>query len=905
VREVSLQYHVLGPIEVLNGVAPVSIRRGKQTALLAALLIDANEAVSVDRLIDALWGATAPATVRKNVQVLISQLRASLDGGGARVIVTAGGGYRLSLPPASTDVERFEELFQQGRGELARGEPHRALTTLSAALSLWRGRAYADVAYDDFARAEIARLEERRMLAMEQRFEAMLALGDYEQVVAELEQLVERHPYRERAVGQLMRALQNSGRQADALAVYDSARRSMADELGITPGEPLRRLHAAILEGDVNSVTPAVAAISALSNVPRPASDFVGRQREVEEVTSLLTAGTRLVVLTGPGGSGKTRLAIESALRLEPRYEDGVFWVGMTGLRDPALVSETIAQALGMTGSLTAQIADRELLLVLDNFEQVIEAAPSLAELAEQSPRLSLLVTSRERLRVRGEAEYPVPPLGENEAVELFCARTGQAPTGEIGDLCRRLDNLPLAVELAAAKTVVLSPAEMLERLGDRLDLFQGGRDADARQRTLRATLDWSYELLPQAEQRLFPRLAVFAGGCTLASAEAVADADLATLQGLVDKSLLRPREQRFSMLDTIRVYALQRLDNTDNAAALHDRHARYFLELAETAHPRVLESSPTWLDMLETEHDNLRAALDWLATSEQHELAQRLAGALARFWDERGHLVEGQRRLESALRADSGSPTARAKALNGAADMAVSLGDASTARLRAAEALALRRSLGDPEPIAESEFMLGLALADEGDRQQARRLFETSAERFHEIDAEPYLLVVTRMLAWMCYELGERERGRNLHMENLDRARRLGSAHVESSTLGALAMIAADDGRLDDAVSFLNQRRHIHRDSHDKHGIARDISRVARVLADTGKPDTAAKLLSASDALHAGVGARPRPWLAEMNRQTLAAIHGQLDRVALAEAWQQGLVLSADQAFELAFDAL
>ncbi|MDQ3319844.1 MAG: hypothetical protein M3515_06335, partial [Actinomycetota bacterium] len=271
------------------------------------------------------------------------------------------------------------------------------------------------------------------------------------------------------------------------------------------------------------------------TNLPRPASSFVGREREVAEIDALLRDGARLLTLTGPGGTGKSRLSIEAASGLVPEFKAGVFWVGLATLRDPALVSETIGQTIGAKNGLAAHIGEREMLLLLDNLEQVVAAAPELAVLVEACPNLRLLTTSRERLRVRGEVEYAVPQLADREALELFCARAGLAPDATIAELCRRLDNLPLALELAAARANVLSPAQTLERLSKRLDLLKGGRDADPRQATLRATIAWSYELLSPEEKTLFARLAVFGGGCTLETSEEVLDADLDVLGSLVD----------------------------------------------------------------------------------------------------------------------------------------------------------------------------------------------------------------------------------------------------------------------------------------------------------------------------------------------------------------------------------
>src|SRR5581483_5823665 len=295
------------------------------------------------------------------------------------------------------------------------------------------------------------------------------------------------------------------------------------------------------------------------TNLPRPASSFVGREREVEEVGALLRE-SRLVTLTGPGGSGKTRLAIEAAAEVVGEFRNGVFWVGLATVHDPELILPTIAQTLGAQGELASCVGEREMLLLRDSLEQVVEVAPRLGALLEACPNLKLLVTSRELLRIKGEVEYEVLPLAGPEAVELFSTRAQLQPTPTVEELCRRLDNMPLALELAAARTKALTPEQILDRLGQRLDLFKGGRDAEERQQTLRATIEWSYDLLGPEEQRLFARLAVFAGGCTLEAAEAVADADLDTLQSLVEKSLVRHTNGRFWMLETIREYALERL---------------------------------------------------------------------------------------------------------------------------------------------------------------------------------------------------------------------------------------------------------------------------------------------------------------------------------------------------------
>jgi predicted ATPase/class 3 adenylate cyclase len=631
------------------------------------------------------------------------------------------------------------------------------------------------------------------------------------------------------------------------------------------------------------------------TNLPRPASSFVGREKEVEEVAALLQNGARLLTLTGPGGSGKTRLAIEAAAELVPEFKAGVFWVGLAPLRDPELVSETIAQTIGSKDGLAEHIGERELLLLLDNLEQVVEAAPELAALIETCPNLKLLVTSRELLRVRGEIEYPVLPLADPEAVELFCARAGAKPDETVHSLCHALDNLPLALELAAARASVLSPRQILERISARLDLLKGGRDADPRQQTLRATIEWSYDLLAPGEQRLFARLAVFAGGCTLETAEEVAHADLDTLQSLVDKSLLRCAQERFWMLETIREYATERLEESGGADDLRRRHAEHFLALAEEAEPHLPADRREWVERLEREHDNLRSALDELEASGKTQHALRLAGALSRFWFTKGHLLEGRRRLESALRADERPTGARAKAL-----VKASLMGGQNARVLAEEGLALNRKLGEAWGIAQSELALASALTED-DMPRARQLYDRSARRFRELGDEHHALIATRSLAWACINLGERERGRALHEENLRRARALSNERIEAITLGALAMHAVEDGRIEDAVPMLKESHRLHRELGDPIQSAIDVLRFAALLTAEGRAVTAAKVFSSSDALCEEIGFDLRGWDPEFVEGTLTNIREQLDEAAFAEAWEQGRTLTADEAVALA----
>ena len=495
------------------------IERGRQRALLGYLLLRANEVVAQDRLVDALWGESPPASAVTALHGYVSRLRRVL---GAGRLETRPPGYVLRVAPDELDLHRFRELLAQDR----HGE----------ALALWRGPALADLAFEDFAQSEIARLEELRLSALEGRFEHELADGRHAELVGELAAAVRAHPLRERLAGQLMLALYRSGRQAEALEAYRDARATLVEELGLEPGEELSELQRRILVHD-----PGLDLMRDRRRTELPASltSFVGRRRELEQVRALVVRpGVRLLTLTGAGGTGKTRLALEVARAVAGEFADGARFVPLAAVAEPELMPDAIAQALGLHQSrgqsiedaLKAFLAERELLLVLDNLEHLLEATPLATELLAAAPGLTILATSRTHLNLYGETEYAVPPLSaREEAVALFADRAAAvrpdfAVTDVVAEICARLDGLPLAIELAAARIRTLTPAEILARLERRLELLAGGpRDVPARQRTLRDTLLWSYDLLAPVEQRLFARLAVFAGGWSVAAADGCA----------------------------------------------------------------------------------------------------------------------------------------------------------------------------------------------------------------------------------------------------------------------------------------------------------------------------------------------------------------------------------------------
>ena len=535
------------------------------------------------------------------------------------------------------------------------------------------------------------------------------------------------------------------------------------------------------------------------TNLPVPATAFLGRQAELAEVVSLL-GDARLLTLTGPGGTGKTRLAVQAAGMASGAYPDGVFWIPLAPLRDPALVLATAGQVLGARNGLAEHIADSRILCLFDNFEQVVEAAPELSTLLGACPNLTLLVTSRELLRVQGEVEYAVPPLAEPEAVSLFCERAQVDPSAQISELCARLDSLPLAVELAAARTKALSPAQILERLSGRLDLLRGGRDADPRQQTLRATIEWSYDLLSADEQQLFARLSVFSGGCTLEAAEEVADAELDILQSLVEKSLLRFSNERYLMLETIREFADERLDERSEADRVHEDHAAHFIRLAETSR-RMLRGPEqrAWLELLTNEEDNLREALAGSIDKRRALFAFRLAHALEVFWIRANRGAEANGWLDRVLLLEPpDDPLVRARTLATGGVFGPSV-EVRSARL--AESIPVLREFGDEEALAFALRALAWMCEQRGDVTEARRALEEAVPLFERHGHS----ITTRLidLGRIALELGDQDEARDW----LERA--LVSADDESDALGALGAYEAlgdiefELGALDEAASW------------------------------------------------------------------------------------------------------
>jgi predicted ATPase/class 3 adenylate cyclase len=599
------------------------------------------------------------------------------------------------------------------------------------------------------------------------------------------------------------------------------------------------------------------------ANLPFPSTPFLGREKELTDVLGLLSReDVRLLTLTGPGGTGKTRLALEAAAELAGSYADGVWWVPLAPLRDPGLVLETAAQALGAKDDLARDIADRSMLLLFDNFEQVVEAAVDLASLLASCPELDLLVTSREQLHVTGEHEYPVPPLVREESIGFFLARARAlqpdvSADESIAEICRRLDDLPLALELAAARVKALSPGQLLARLEQRLPLLTGGsRDLPERQRTLRATIEWSHELLSPEEQDLFARLAVFRGGCTLEAAEDVADADLDVLQSLVDKSLLRHTDDRYWMLETIREYALQRFEESRDEDLVCDLQARFFLQLAESAEPELTGADQSrWLVRLAQEHENLRTALDRFLANGEAELALRLASALVIFWFVRGHYGEGRAWLDRGLAdpAPHESP-ALAKALWGAGLLAALSDDPDLAPALLERGVAVARRVGDLSARARCLTVLGLLAFFRDEILEARALFE----------------------------------------ESIDAARRAGDLWCLADALGTLGSICPLQGDLEAAEAAGQEGLSIARAAGDQQGVRMALFGLALAALRRGEAETVGDLAGEGLAISRDIG---DPWFTSYFQWLLAS--AAVDRGELTSAR-----LAAEEALEIALQA-
>jgi len=729
-------FGVLGPLLVRTDAGePVVVPDTKVRALLLDLLVNVGKPVSADRLIDDLWGEHPPRNASGTLQARVSQLRTALaraEPGGRRLVTHGPGGYTLEVSPEVVDSNNFERLVGRAAGRVE---------MLQEALGLWRGAAYAEVADREFARAARDRLEELRLSALEELLEARVerVAGEAQRglVLAEVAQLVAQQPLRERVRGIQLRALYRAGRQDEALKAFAEYRELLAEELGADPGPELAALHQAILRHD-----PALSAGGG-SRLPAPVNELIGREEALAEAQTLLEK-TRLLTLIGPGGVGKTRLALELA-RL-PAGVGQVVLVELAGVRDVDVL-DAVAGGVGLRDDVVgvpAPVVGRELcqrlvealearptLLVLDNCEHVVDAVADLVgTLLAEAPGLRVLATSREPLGLAGEHLLEVSPLEPAAAARLFRDRAAAAGATDItqtedparaadevavGVICRRLDGIPLALELAATRVRALGVQGLAAKLDDRFRLLAGGRGVPERQRTLRATIDWSWELLSEEEQVLLRRLAVHADSFSMEAAEEVGELPAEVLARLVDRSLVVSTGGRYRLLETVAAYSLERLVESGEEPRLRRRHTAYYVSLAEQAEPHLRgRDQQLWLSRLDLESANMRLALQHASPAS----ALRLVNAMAWYWYLRGRLSEARRALAAALAVPGPANAARAAATVWSVGFSATAAEGSNLTAASEAALALYDSLDDAQGRARAEWFLTATQWAYGDSQ-------------------------------------------------------------------------------------------------------------------------------------------------------------------------------------------
>jgi predicted ATPase/DNA-binding SARP family transcriptional activator len=898
-----VEFRILGPLEVLDDGRDLTPARAKQRVLLAMLLLHANDVVARDQLIDALWGETPPPSAQTALHGHVSALRKLL---GSDRIETRSPGYLLRLSSDELDLSRFEALVTEASEQ---PDPEARAARLRSALALWRGEPLIDLRYESFAQSEIARLEELRLSAVELRIDIDLAQGRPADVIPELEQLVAEHPFRERLRGQLMLALYRCGRQADALEIYRGGRRTLAEELGLEPSPKLQQLERAILahepalepskrgRGQEDEEVPSLRTLHR-TNLPSPSTPFIGRERELEAVVQLLSREeVRLVTLTGAGGSGKTRLALQVAEAASGTYLDGIFWVPLASLREADLVLETAREALGAGVELGEHLGARSTLLLFDNFEHVIDAAGGIAALLSSCPNLNVLVTSRERLHLSGEHEYPVAPLTHDDAVSLFVARAKAVDPSfkadeAVSEICRRIDQLPLAVELAAARVKALSPSEIARRLERRLPLLTGGgRDLPERQRTLRATIQWSYELLTSDEQRLLARLAPFAGGCTFEGAEQVAEADVDTIHSLVEKSLLRHTSGRYSMLESVREYAMERLDESHEREKLHLRLAEYLVTFVERSDLTAAERTRL-VPVLREELDNLRAAVAFLIQVGETKLALRLARR-AHFFSATPR--EQTRWLDDALRHSDGLPEKlHVDALAARARAAFVGGDFESAARFGQDALEGYRRLGAAAEESRALRRLGRIAGAIGDVDQARTLLNEALEKAEQAVDQYYGL---HALAQLELQVGDLDASASLFSRSADLAREADDRRLMTNILHATGDVALAQNDLDRAGASYCESLRLCSQLDFVRGPAYCVAGLAAAAARAGDTQRAGELWGAVETLERDLGFPILPHEKARYEEDVLS-HAAAASDAFAAAFAAGQEMSVDDIY-------
>jgi predicted ATPase/DNA-binding SARP family transcriptional activator len=878
-----LEMRLFGPMEVrVGGELLPRLRSRKGLWLLALLALRGGRGVERDWVAGTLWPDSDEADARRSLRQSLHDLRAALGPEAERLGSDEPRTLRLDVAGAAVDALAFDAAI--GHGDLA---------ALEAAVRLYRGPLLEDCA-EEWGLEERRRREQEYVTALETLAAAAAAQKEYAAAAGYLRPIVGIDPYREDSQRALMHALAGGGNPAGALLVYRQFRELLRREMATEPADEttalFRRLRAEARERSAPRVpAPPLPASALLSPIPRSLplvlTPLIGRNDAVREVVTRL-AHAPLVTLTGAGGIGKTRLALGVAEELADEYADGARFVSLAPLSDPETVPDAVLTALGTVRGESPEaaveflkefLASRRLLLVLDNCEHLLDACAALADaLLCHCPGLRLLATSRQALGLRGETVWRVPSLAlppaaaewpgglgpsDYAAVRLFVERAQAAESGfaltphnttAVAAICRRLDGIPLALELAAARVRSLSVEDISARLSDGFGLLTGGgRTLLPRQQTLAATFDWGWDLLSDAERTLLSRLSVFAGGWGLEAAEAVcpdggalrADDVVDLLTALVDKSLVvyRPAVEgsapRYFLLETVRQYAGERLRENDGDDATRDRHRGFFLALAEQARLKLTGPEQSlWLGRLETEHDNLRAALHRCERGPEMEAGLRLAQALWRFWYMRGYLSEGRQWLERMLARDTGAESAaRTKALNAAGNLAQIQGDYGPARAFYEECLAIQRRLGDEIEIGNACNNLGNMVSDQGDYAGARALYTESLEISRRAGKRQGIANALSNLGQMAYEQGDYAGARPLWEESLTLERQLGNPAGIAASLGSLGMLADSEGDRDSAWSYLQECLALYRELGDQPGMSHALTNLGNVACRRG----------------------------------------------------------------------
>ena len=925
----------------------------KAANLVKLLALSPGHRMHREQVMGVLWPELDSRAAANNLRYVLHVARRTfdLDPSAASRYLSLHG-EQLALCPDDqlrVDVEAFEEAAAAAR----RSRDPAAYRT---AIELYTGELLPEDRYEEWAesrREELRRLHLALLVELAGLYEER---GEHGPAVEALRKVVAEEPTLEEAHTRLIRLYALSERRGEAMAQYGSLRKILSEKLSAQPSSATRRLRDEIAAGEFPPArTPPAAPLreqapdTSQHNLPAPRTSFVGREREMVEVKRTL-AMTRLLTLTGAGGSGKTRLALEVAKDLTSIYLDGVWLVELAPVSEVALVPQIVAHTLGvrevpgrsLTDTLVGALKTKQVLLLLDNCEHLIDTCAHFGDtLLGSCPHLKILATSREPLGVAGEVIWRVPSLstpstdrlpaaGEltrYDAVRLFLDRArlrlpdfgltpGNAPA--VADVCGRLEGIPLAIELATARVGALTVKEVAERLEDSLGILGTSlRTVTPRQQTMRATLEWSYRLLSQAERKLFKRLSVFAGGWTLKAAVVVGadgvqeDEILGLLSRLVDKSLVVAEatasgETRYRMLETIRQYGQERLQNSSESAPVHRRHAAFYLAMAEKAELELKGAQQeAWLAQLEVEHDNLRSALSWTLEWEEAELALRLCGALGEFWHMRGHLSEGRRWLEAALAKGDAPSVARVKVLAKVGWIAWEQSDLQRSVALSEEGLALARRLGDKSGVAATLNNLGVAMLLQGELGRAVESFEESMPLLRQLGDKQGLSCALLGLGAVAMIQGDYGQAMALQEEGLAAAREAGDVYMSMLALNHLGLVALQQEEYGRAEELCKQSLEAGRRSGMEHIVALSLHILAASAGWRGQPVRSARLWGTAEVLRETIGAVLSPVEVRMYGPSQTAARDQLGEVAWEAAWAEGRTMTSEQAAQYALSGV